>query len=43
MYKVHVGYNKCRKFKTLAAAKAFCSKVFEKTGVVLSITGGRCN
>jgi hypothetical protein len=48
MYKVHIGYTKAgrdkwRKFETLATANAFCSEVFEKTGIVLSITGGKCS
>ncbi len=42
MFKVHIGYtltgrNRWRKFSTLADASAFCSQVFTRTGIVLSI------
>lgn len=45
-FKVHVGYtrtgrNRWRRFATLADASAFCSAIFAKTGIVLSITQGR--
>lgn len=45
MFRVHVGHTKTgrdrwRKFATLAEASAFCSEVFDRTGIVLSIVRG---
>ena len=36
-YKVHTGGERWRRFASLAAARAFCSAVFERTGHVLTI------
>lgn len=36
-YKVHVGGKRWRRFNTLAAANAFCSEVFRRTNIVLTI------
>lgn len=36
-YRVHVGSRKYQYFATLEEATQFCSEVFNKTGIVLSI------
>jgi hypothetical protein len=43
MFRVHLGYtvsgrDKWKVFPTLEAASAFCQRVFQDTGLVLSIT-----
>jgi viroplasmin and RNaseH domain-containing protein len=37
MYRVYVGGNRYRKFDTLESAQSFCSAVFARTKIVLSI------
>lgn len=36
-YRVHLGGRRWRRFETLEAAIAFCSEVFNRTGIVLAI------
>ena len=37
VYKVHIGGRRFRRFPSLDAASKFCSEVFARTGIVLSI------
>jgi hypothetical protein len=37
LWKVHVGGRRWKRFATLTEARAFCSEVFDRTGIVLAI------